>query len=177
MKILTAVVVLMLTAVWGMTGTSAAPAVSESPSLPTIPVLTPISILDLTAVTRPPSSGFEYALEQSRWEVSDWEIVRSIIRCESTFDRFAVGDEGEIGWMQVHPVHTAPGCEGDLREASANLRCGLRELRAAIDACGSVESALRRYNAGQCDSMAGAGYARRVLRLVERGKGVVVASK
>ena len=104
-------------------------------------------------------------------------LVAALITNESSFRADAIGKAGEIGWMQVHPVHTAPGCEGDLREASANLRCGLKELRAAIDACGSVEAALRRYNAGQCDSEAGAGYARRVLRLVERGKGVVVASK
>ena len=114
------VLLLLVVAVLGMTGTSAAPAISESPSLPTIPVLTPISILDLTP-TRPPENGFEYALEQSRWEKDDWEIVRLIIQCESGGDRWAVGAAGEIGLLQIHPIH---GFTSDLFDPLSNLNAG-----------------------------------------------------
>ena len=108
----------MVVALWGMTSPAPA-AVSESSTFSTVPVLISGSLETLT--TRPPSSGFEYALEQSRWEMSDWEIVRLIVQCESGGDRRAVGAAGEVGWLQVHPIHQF---SGDLTDPSANLDAG-----------------------------------------------------
>ena len=122
----TAVVVgLLLVAGCGTVAGAQAPVGrTEPPTNSTIPVLTPISILDLTAVTRPPSSGFEYALEQSRWEEADWEIIRLIVQCESGGDTMAVGALGEIGLLQIHPVNLPLVGDVDLFDPLSNLNAG-----------------------------------------------------
>lgn len=75
------------------------------------------------------------ALEQG----IDPVIVGSVIALESGFDRFAVGKEGEMGLMQLHPEGQPKTVCKDLWktiwEPKSNIKCGVRVLAMARESC------------------------------------------
>lgn len=112
---------LLLVGTCGMVARSQAPASESDSPVPALPALLPVSLGNLTGVTRGPSDAFEFALSTSPWPVEDWETVRLIAQCESSLDPTAEGALGERGYLQVHPVHQFTT---DLFDPSQNLQAG-----------------------------------------------------
>jgi soluble lytic murein transglycosylase len=85
----------------------------------------------------------------------DAEIVASIIRVESGFDRRAVSKKGAVGLMQILPStaefvarreHIA---DYDLTVPADNIKIGTLYLRYLYDKFGDTRTVLMAYNAGE----------------------------
>jgi soluble lytic murein transglycosylase-like protein len=92
------------------------------------------------------------------------ELVARIAAHESSYRQDARGARGEVGVMQINPVGRAvQWCRGELgalADLRANVRCGVRLLRVALDRCGGDwGKAATQYNGGAC---VGSRYGRRV---------------
>ena len=105
-------------------------------------------------------------------------LVAAVIQNESGFEPSVKGKAGEVGLMQVFPRGSRAWfrCPEDAatlaRDARANVRCGVAELAHWRERCaGDGDAWLGGYNVGRCDTETGARYARRVLRLLARGRG------
>jgi soluble lytic murein transglycosylase len=80
----------------------------------------------------------------------DPELVRAIIRAESNFDPSAVSRKGAQGLMQLMPGTAGRYAVGNTFDPEANIRGGVRYLRALHDMFpGRLPLALAAYNAGE----------------------------
>ncbi len=80
----------------------------------------------------------------------DHMLIAVIISQESSWDKNAVGQIGEIGLMQVHG-RCAVGCE--LTSVAGQIDCGVRCLSRWVSECNSghdMERALNGYATGRC---------------------------
>jgi soluble lytic murein transglycosylase-like protein len=121
--------------------------------------------------------------DESRKANLDPYLVAAVAQKESDFRIGLLGSRGEVGIMQsfASDWRTANGLRASYacretteklrKDALAAIRCGVRELAAHIKQCdGDVARGLSSYNSGNCDSEAGLGYAKRVLRILARGQ-------
>lgn len=81
------------------------------------------------------------------------EVVVAIIKCESDFDRNAVGGEGEMGLMQIHPCNTWQLYEelgvSDLFDPQENIWSGIYLLSKVFHKYDTTAMALMCYNCGE----------------------------
>lgn len=102
--------------------------------------------------------GFsEYVSASAKEFGLDENLVYSVIKAESDFDKDAVSASGAIGLMQIMPqtylgdICGAIGTNADvsaLFDPETNIRAGTYYLSHLIDYFGSVRSAVAAYNAG-----------------------------
>jgi soluble lytic murein transglycosylase len=79
----------------------------------------------------------------------DPDLVKAVIRAESSFDERAVSHQGAMGLMQLMPDTADALAVSDPFDPEQNVRGGTRYLRQMLDAFrGSLELALAAYNAG-----------------------------
>jgi soluble lytic murein transglycosylase len=87
--------------------------------------------------------------EYSRRTRLDPDLVRAVIRAESSFDARAVSRQGAMGLMQLMPATAKAMSVADPFDPEENVRGGTLYLRQMLDAFrGSLELALAAYNAG-----------------------------
>lgn len=116
---------------------------------------------DYRPLTTPVAEGPSYPYYKQIQAVSQKyqvapELIASIVRLESNFDRFCVSPVGAVGLMQLMPG-TARGVARsmgmsryDLRDAETNLELGTAYLTMLLrDFDGHVPTALSFYNAGR----------------------------
>lgn len=81
------------------------------------------------------------------------EVVVAIIKRESNFDRYAVGGEGEMGLMQIHPCNTWQLYEelgvSDLFDPEENIWGGIYLLSKVFHKYDTTAMALMCYNCGE----------------------------
>lgn len=81
------------------------------------------------------------------------EVVLAIIKHESNFDRYAVGGEGEMGLMQIHPCNTLQLYEklgvSDLFDQEENILSGIYLLSNVFHKYDTTAMALMCYNCGE----------------------------
>jgi soluble lytic murein transglycosylase-like protein len=119
------------------------------------------------------------ALEQG----IDPVVVGSVIALESGFNSKALGQEGEIGLMQLHPEGQPRTVCKDLWKTiwdpKSNIKCGVRVLAMAREACPPDTNDflwLGKYNA-PARSCAVTKYARKVWKLFSKTIPVVMENK
>jgi soluble lytic murein transglycosylase len=98
----------------------------------------------------PPGVDLEAIIsEYSRQNRLDPDLVRAVIRAESSFNARAVSRQGAMGLMQLMPATAKAMSVADPFDPEENVRGGTLYLRQMLDAFrGSLELALAAYNAG-----------------------------
>lgn len=134
---------------------------------------------DYRPLTTPVSEGPSYPYFKQiqavakKYQVAP-ELIASIVRLESNFDRFSVSPVGAVGLMQLMPS-TARGvarsmgiASYDLYDAETNLELGTAYLTMLLrDFNGHVPTALSYYNAGRAGIVSRGVYRnRRYIRIV-----------
>jgi len=79
------------------------------------------------------------------------DLIASIIRAESGFDRRARSNKGAVGLMQLLPSTAewiSKESDLDLMDPETNIRVGTMYFRYLMDRFGDVRTALMAYNAG-----------------------------
>jgi len=80
----------------------------------------------------------------------DPDLIRSIIKAESNFDRAAVSSKGAVGLMQLMPSTANMYGVKDLYDPQENIEGGAKYLQDLIKVYnGKVDLVLAAYNAGQ----------------------------
>jgi len=85
----------------------------------------------------------------------DPELIKAIIKVESSFDPYAVSEKGAMGLMQLMPETAKEMKVGAPFEAEENIMGGSRYLRKLLDLFdGDLQLGLAAYNAGPTRVMA-----------------------
>lgn len=77
-------------------------------------------------------------------------LVATTISLESSWDRKAIGHDGEVGLMQMLNKKAMKGC--DMKNPDEQVRCGCRLMRACIDKCGSIRAGVNKFATGECNT-------------------------
>lgn len=81
------------------------------------------------------------------------QLVFAIIEKESNFDTQAVGQAGELGLMQIHPINFDEVAEAKnavkLLDAYQNCKAGIYLLNICIEETDTLDQALMMYNLGK----------------------------
>lgn len=132
--------------------------------VPTVPEETTGSSIVTEAPTETTTAGFMLYDVPLDAELQDYinykceargippSLVYTIINRESKFDADAVGAEGEIGLMQVHPCNKEALAKigiDNLFCPYQNVRAGIGILAAKIEATDNYHMALMAYNLGE----------------------------
>jgi hypothetical protein len=87
--------------------------------------------------------------EVATQEGVDPDLVKAIIKVESNFNQYAVSRKGARGLMQLMPGTAGRYAVSNTFDAEANIRGGVRYLRALQVQFGDLSLALASYNAGE----------------------------
>ena len=98
----------------------------------------------------PPDQAYDDLIRQAAGIYSlDQDLIRAVIRAESSFDPLRVSPAGAKGLMQIMPALAKDLGVTDPFDPRQNIMAGARYLRRLLDAhSGNVALALASYNAG-----------------------------